>query len=148
VPRPRTAPRLPAAEEKAPPARTRQWLIPPLAWLVLFGAFLCGGVGTIGFLTTRDGFSLTDIADAQVRGPLTQACEAYALKNGRFPDRLDQLLVKDAIGGPYLESPDALTDPWGRPFQYDAKGPNNNGARPDIWTVTPAGVVIGNWPRN
>jgi len=90
------------------------------------------------------------IADARalVRGPLNQACDAYRVQHGHFPKSLDLLLDKDAVGGPYLENPMHLIDPWGVPFRYDPKGPRNNGERPDIWTVTPhEGIEIGNWPR-
>ena len=57
------------------------------------------------------------------------------------------MLVKDARGGPYLDNPDALIDPWGNTYQYDPVGPRNNGVRPDTWTVNPRdGTLIGNWP--
>ena len=102
-------------------------------WYLLFGAMIS---------------SMHDISAAQVRGPLTHGCQAYCLKNdGRFPDNLAVLLEKNPNGGPYLESPDALIDPWGRPYQYDTNGPRNKGMRPDIWTVAPDGRTIGNWPR-
>ncbi|MFO0938893.1 MAG: hypothetical protein U0798_20510 [Gemmataceae bacterium] len=40
----------------------------------------------------------------------------------------------------------SLRDPWGQPFQYDVKGPRNNGNRPDIWTVSKdRKTIIGNW---
>ena len=38
-------------------------------------------------------------------------------------------------------------DPWKKPYQYDPSGPRNNGRRPDIWTVAPDGLEIGNWPK-
>ncbi len=59
---------------------------------------------------------------------------------------LDDLLKKDDLGGPYLESKDALLDPWKQPYHYDPAGKKNEGRRPDIWTVAPNNEVIGNWP--
>jgi general secretion pathway protein G len=89
-----------------------------------------------------------DAATAQSR-VLTQACQAYAVKhNGSFPDSLRQLLEKDEQGnGPWLETVDALKDPWGKEYQYDKSGQHNRSLRPDIWAVAPDGTQIGNWPK-
>jgi hypothetical protein len=115
----------------------------------MFGALVCCGllVGYFFFFGAMV-YTMEHAADAQLRGTLNQACEAYRVKHGRFPVKLEVLLEKDEMGRPYLDldSKDALIDPWGQPYQYDAKGPRNNGVKPDIWTVTPAGVEIGNWP--
>jgi general secretion pathway protein G len=86
------------------------------------------------------------IAAAQVSGTLTNACKAYEIKHSEFPPSLDELLKKDALGGPYLETQDALIDPWGRKYQYDASGAHNGGLKPDIWTTAPGTQeMIGNW---
>jgi len=90
-------------------------------------------------------------AQAQVKGPLTQAVKTYKLKHGQWPQSLDVLLNKDAKGGPYLETQDALTDPWSQKYQYDVTGSMNSAANPnihtpDIWTVHPdSQEKIGNW---
>ncbi len=98
------------------------------------------------------GDSQEGIAEAQCRGALTQACRSYYLKhNNQYPQSLEQLLQKDALGGPYLESHDNITDPWGQKYQYDASGPSNNGMKPDIWTVVPNSnpqKKVGNFPKN
>jgi general secretion pathway protein G len=93
-------------------------------------------------------------AAAQVK-VLTQACMFYATKhNGAYPEQLADLLKQDDVGGPYLDDPDALMDPWSkpsapRPYQYDKNGTNNNRLKPDIWTVDPKdNVKIGNWPKS
>jgi hypothetical protein len=128
---------------------THPWLIPPAVWILIFGVLGCGVllVGLCYFGMGAWVNSDTDIAAAQIRGPLSQACEAYRTKNGEYPQKLEKLLEQNAKGGPFLESPDALIDPRGNRYQYDPKGPRNDGARPDIWTVTPAGIEIGNWPQ-
>jgi general secretion pathway protein G len=95
--------------------------------------------------------SQQDVAFLQARGTLSNACGAYAARhNGEFPESLDQLLAKDAAGGPYLESEDALVDPWRQKYQYDKSGQMNNGMKPDIWTVDPKepNKKIGNWPKS
>jgi hypothetical protein len=81
---------------------------------------------------------------AQV-GELTAAAQVFHVKFGDPPARLGDL-VKPPEGKPFVE-PAALVDPWGKPFQFDARGPKNGGLRPDVWTVTPQGKVIGNWPQ-
>jgi general secretion pathway protein G len=104
------------------------------------------GIGGF-FLMGALGEAKTDLARTQAKSTLTSACQAYNLKRGAYPDSLQQLLQQDARGGPYLDDPSAILDPWGQPFQYDKSGPRNNGRKPDIWTKDPNnGVDIGNWP--
>jgi len=87
-----------------------------------------------------------DLAAVQTK-TLTNACNMYKIKhNGQYPESLQQLLQKDQRGGPYLDDPEALKDQWGQFYQYDRSGPRNNGVRPDIWTRSPEGKEIGNWP--
>ena len=76
---------------------------------------------------------------------LTESCKGYKLKNGDFPDSLDQLLTPPDGGKPYLETRESLIDPWGQPYRYDKSGANNGGLRPDIYCTTPDGETIGNW---
>jgi hypothetical protein len=128
----------------------KPWFVPPVAWLLIFGTLGCCGLLIGGYLLSAPiggGESQEEIAISQAKGLLTQACQAYFRKHERFPQNLDELLVKRGVGGPFLESSDALIDPWGNRYRYDPKGHRNNGVRPDIWTVTPSGVVIGNWQK-
>jgi len=89
-------------------------------------------------------------AQAQARGALTSAVQTYKLKNNTWPQSLDVLLNKDPKGyGPYLESKDALIDPWGNPYHYNAAGTHNNGLKPDIYAVHPeTQEEFGNWSIN
>jgi general secretion pathway protein G len=85
-------------------------------------------------------------AKAQIK-QIEQGVEAFNLKHlGQWPPNLQSLIVKDEMGGPYLKNHDYIIDPWGREYQYNAAGPRNGGIQPDIWTVTPEGQEIGNWP--
>jgi len=98
------------------------------------------------FFTGQIGGGKRDEALTQVAGPLTNSCEFFKRMNGRWPDSLEEMLVENQNGGPYLENRDALRDPWGNVYRYDAKGPMNKGARPDIWTESMgAGEKVGNW---
>jgi len=88
--------------------------------------------------------SKAKIAVSQAKKVLTTACQTYYTDNETWPPSLDVLLVPDQYGKPYLETADALKDPWGKPYQYNPAGTHNNGLRPDIWSESPMGQ-LGNW---
>jgi general secretion pathway protein G len=76
---------------------------------------------------------------------LTKAAENYYIDHSsNYPPSLNALLQQDEGGGPYLKTPDALVDPWGKPYQYDPSGQHNSGRQPDVWADAPGGPV-GNW---
>lgn len=87
--------------------------------------------------------SKSKAAAAQIK-VLTLAVQAYRVKNSTYPPTLE-VLTKNEGGGPYLQGPQALIDPWGKAYQYDAAGPKNKGTVPDIWTITPQKQTVGNW---
>ena len=76
---------------------------------------------------------------------LTNVCVKYKMDNDEYPTSLNLLVTPPDGRAPYLNSPDNIIDPWGRPYQYDPNGTNNGGLKPDIWTVTPDNQQIGNW---
>jgi general secretion pathway protein G len=106
------------------------------------------GIGGFFLMGALKG-SQKDIAATQVKGPLTNAVQTYALKNNmKYPQTLDELLDPDPDkGGPFLVNKDALIDPWGNRYQYDSQGQKNGGRQPDIWAVAPGGELIGNWEK-
>lgn len=71
---------------------------------------------------------------------VARACQLKTEFNGAFPQTLQEM-------GPYLETADAIVDPWGNEFKYDPTGANNGGRKPDISTVAPDGELICNWAR-
>ena len=82
---------------------------------------------------------------------IDKLCQQYARDhNGVFPDRLEDLTVKDRDGyGPYL-SIESIIDPWGKEFLYDKDGAENwcVGAclvYPNVWCVAPDGRLVGNF---
>jgi len=77
---------------------------------------------------------------------LATVLSAYHTSKGDYPASLDVLLQPGDGGKPYL-MPEQLVDPWGKTFQFDPAGPNNNGLRPDVWTQSPDGQTIGNWTK-
>ncbi len=81
----------------------------------------------------------------QVKGTLSTAVQTFYLNEGRFPNSLDELAAPTNNSKPYIER-DALLDPWGHPYGYDASGPRNSNNKPDIWANAPNGKQIGNWP--
>ncbi len=132
---------------RVPNSRTRRAAFTLLEMLVVVAIIVAlAGVGTYFlFGAMRD--SEKDIARIKCKA-LGDVCVQYSIKNHSFPQSLQLLLQKDQKGyGPYLEEPDALVDPWGKPFNYDPSGQRNRGRRPDISTQAPDGTIIGNWPE-
>ena len=87
---------------------------------------------------------------------ITMALNLYRLDNGRYPREedggLNALMTRPGAAenwkGPYLEK-DPM-DPWGRPYQYRARGERNpNGF--DLWSAGPdesrAEGQVANWDR-
>jgi len=102
-----------------------------------------GGFFIMGQLTSAQ----KDTAAAQTK-VLTKACETYRIKHNKWPESLQVLLVKDEFQTIYIDDANALIDPWGKPYQYNASGTNNQGLKPDIWTDAQDGTgQIGNWPK-
>jgi hypothetical protein len=89
-----------------------------------------------------------DVAQQKAKGDLSTACKTYKLKHGEYPAQLADLLQGRDGYPAYLESEEALIDPWNQQYRYDPAGPRNNGNQPDIWTVNPdTGEELGNWPK-
>ncbi len=81
----------------------------------------------------------------------------YQMQNLRFPTTEQglQALVSKPTAAPaprtwiQLLKPEALTDPWGHPYQYKAPGEHNKDAF-DVWSYGPKGPgategILGNW---
>jgi general secretion pathway protein G len=101
------------------------------------------GVGGVTYISYLEG-AKEDTAKAKIKS-IETACESYRIKYGEFPQALAALTQPLPDGGvPPLDA-EALRDPWEREYQYDASGQHNGGRRPDIWTTTANGKVIGNW---
>jgi hypothetical protein len=73
---------------------------------------------------------------------IERAVTDYCIKRGEYPRSLDALVGEGAV------SADGLRDPWKQAYHYDPFGRRNKGTRPDIWTVTPAKEIIGNWSKD
>lgn len=104
---------------------------------------MLAGAGTYYFLQRlEDGKE--GIAKASAN-QLAAAAEQFYAKNQEFPASLDVLAQPQADGSGAYFPPDKLLDPWRKPFQYDPSGQHNGGNKPDVWTTTPKGKVVGNW---
>jgi hypothetical protein len=80
---------------------------------------------------------------------LTGAVKTYFDEFKKFPAKLEELAKLPGDNNPFAEK-DAFVDPWGRPYQYDAKGPKNKGLFPDVWSLGPRhreGAIFGNWSK-
>jgi general secretion pathway protein G len=78
---------------------------------------------------------------------LSTLCETFKLNNNQYPTSIDQLSQPQPNGGSALSPADKLRDPWGKPYQVDGNGARNGGNKCDVFTTTPAGVIVGNFPR-
>jgi general secretion pathway protein G len=104
------------------------------------------GIGGFFIMGQLEG-AKKDTAQIQVKAIAT-VCDAYRVKHNKYPDTLPVLLQKDEYGMIWMDDPNKLIDPWGRPYQYDASGQQNQGLHADVWTDPPdASGRIGNWPR-
>jgi general secretion pathway protein G len=104
------------------------------------------GVGGY-FLMGTFGQSQEDIARANVKA-ISNALDTYKLRNGEYPDSLQQLTVKDNAGNPRIIEPDMIIDPWRKPYVYEKVGTMNGAdGRPDVYTIPPnkQNTKIGNW---
>src|SRR5262252_7737858 len=109
-----------------------------LLWVVAVGSILVLGC-------RQTGESKEQLAKFQIKN-LTASCEQYLLVNGDWPPSLDALAAPQPAGGAPLIFLDDLLDSWGQRYKYDPAGPRNDGTKPDIWTQSPRGRVIANWP--
>ncbi len=102
------------------------------------------------------GSSRTQTAHVQAKN-IEAALELYKLDAGRYPTPEEGLgaLVKappsdPAWNGPYIADPNALNDPWGKPYQFKVPGDH---AEVDVWSNGSDGVPggtgeakdVGNW---
>jgi general secretion pathway protein G len=74
------------------------------------------------------GSSRSETARVQVRN-IASSLQLYRLDVGRYPTKEEGLsaLVRQPSGvatwnGPYLPDSSAITDPWGKPYQFDEPG--------------------------
>lgn len=79
-----------------------------------------------------------DAAEIQLQR-LASIVELYALDVGHYPATEEGLVAlleapqgASSWAGPYLNNPDALTDPWGNPYQYRAPGESGDF---DLWSL-------------
>ncbi len=94
-------------------------------------------------------------ATADIRANIALALDLYELDNGRYPEKLDDLIKNPGESGapnwngPYLKR--APVDPWGRDYAYRAPGQHDNDY--DLFSFGPDGVEGGddditNWDEN
>ena len=111
-----------------------------LAIIALIAAVV--GPRLIGYL----GRARTETASLQIR-QVDSAAQLFYIDVGRYPTRGEglQVLMEAPLGtegwaGPYLESPAALKDPWGRDYIIEERA---NGEKPLILSLGRDGVTGG-----
>ena len=103
------------------------------------------GIGTAYLLPQLDK-SKEDIARIKAID-VGKSAETFYLQNDRYPSNVSELTQPQPNGGKPLMADDGVLDPWGKPYTIDPSGPNNKGAKPDVFTTSPSGKTIGNWGR-
>src|SRR5207244_7995735 len=98
---------------------------------------ILAGVGGVAYFRYVEEAKL-DTAKAQSR-VLAGAAKAFNTKYGRPPESLQELMTPPEYGKSYLDTPDALLDPWAQPYQYQAVGnhPGNLTNSPEVWSNGP-----------
>lgn len=102
------------------------------------------GAATMTFLKFQQD-AYEDTAFTKIKN-IEKAALAIQVRTGALPQTLAEMTQATDGGRPAIDDPEALKDPWGREFQYDPSGGHHGGGKPDVWTVTPSGKTIGNWP--
>jgi general secretion pathway protein G len=106
---------------------------------------MLAGVGGYYFLQRYEEAKLSRAKmDAQ---SLSEQAETYKLNNGDYPANIAALAAPQPNGGTALVPPEAVNDPWGKPYVIDPNGPHHGGNKADVYTTGPKGQVIGNWGR-
>lgn len=80
---------------------------------------------------------------------LTAAVKTYYDEFKKYPSKLEDLAKLPGEGNPFADAKTYI-DPWGRSYQYDVKGPKNNGKLPDIWSLGArhqSDAIIANWTK-
>ena len=109
--------------------------------MAVLGAAVCAGLA-INSWQENEAKETADCLDRIAK--VDAAVNAYKIKYGHWPANLDDLLEPGPDGAPaLLNDAELLNDPWDDEFEYDIKGPRNNGTRPDIWSDSHDD--IGNW---
>lgn len=73
---------------------------------------------------------------------LETACDAFSAANdGASPASLADLVAKDSYGKAFLAADALPSDPWGRPYGYEA--PKAAGSKPRVFSLGSDGAVGG-----
>jgi general secretion pathway protein G len=76
---------------------------------------------------------------------LSSQVETFKLNTGNYPNNIQQLTQPQG-GHSAMVPPDKIMDPWGKPDQVDPNGTHNGGNKADVFTTSPKGAIIGNFP--
>jgi general secretion pathway protein G len=104
---------------------------------------MLAGVGSF-YLFQRYEEAKGSKAKADCNG-LAQQAEVYKINNGQYPASIEALAQQQPGGGGPLIKPEAVNDPWGKPYKIDPSGQHNSGQCCDVYTTDPKGKVIGNF---
>lgn len=140
----RISPPYPARSRAALRSRRRAFTLLEVLVVVAIIVMLAGVGGY--YLLQRYEEAKISTARIDANGLSTQV-ETYKLNNGDYPASIEALVQPQPNGGSPLVPPDKIRDPWGKPYQIDPSGQRNSGSKADVFTTTPKGQLIGNFPQ-
>jgi hypothetical protein len=78
---------------------------------------------------------------------LSDQVEVFKLNNGRYPNKIEELSMKQPDGGAPLVPAKMLRDPWGQLYKLDPTGARNAGLKCDVWSPGHPLFkrMLGNW---
>ena len=117
--------------------------------LVLLGLLLAGGLALflLFVVLTPQGGRGRAYSWSEIR-TIEEACKMFRSDNGKFPNSLRQLLIRNQSTGfgPYLKDEQSIIDPWGKAYRYDPTAIGPEGVnRPRIWCQSRCGAGIANY---
>lgn len=76
---------------------------------------------------------------------IAKKVEAFYVNNGDYPTGIADLIKPQPKGGQPLCDDQAVTDPWGKPFQVQLGNDAMGNQRVEVFTVSPRGQRISNF---
>jgi hypothetical protein len=109
----------------------------------IFSIGMLVGIAWVGFydITHSDE---EEYADFWINTTGEAYITSYLALVGKYPTSFDDLRTPPNGIDPFILNDTDLEDPWGNEYRYQYPGKFNLGGF-DIWTISPSGMIIGNW---
>lgn len=131
-------------EARAAPRATQRAAFTLMEVLVVAAIIvILAGVGGVVYTNYLDK-AKEDTAYLMVK-TLSEQVELYKINNGDYPPSLD-ILALPQDNKPAIIEQSQLTDPWGRPYQYEPGNRHQLTGKPRVYSTGADGSkIIANW---